>query len=136
MRSILQYFTLIILVASNTGAYSMESNQNDSSRVRSIICHFEANVNPRPVNIADVEKSVYYPLYAKHNGSECEGTINILVGSDGSVIEVSNYSGGVDFKEEVLGKIMMLKFTPAISGGKPVQSRVTVPFRFRLKYLN
>lgn len=61
----------------------MASNQNDSSRVKSIICFFEANVNPRPVNIVDVEKSVQYPLYAKQTGSECEGTVNILVAQAG-----------------------------------------------------
>ena len=73
-----------------------------------------------------------YPEIAKSSGIEGKVTVKVLVGPDGSVVQVGGFSGPDVFRDEVSSKVMSLQFTPALQQGQPVRCWVSVPFSFTL----
>ncbi|MCX7832940.1 MAG: TonB family protein [Ignavibacteria bacterium] len=94
---------------------------------------FEVDKAPQAVNLAAVRASMRYPEIAKQNGIEGRVSVQVLVGTDGSVIQVGSYNGPDVFRDEVMSKVTALRFTPAIQQGNAVKCWVTVPFNFTLK---
>ncbi len=94
---------------------------------------FEVDKAPQAVNLSSVRASMRYPEIAKQNGIEGRVSVQVLVGTDGSVIQVGSYNGPDVFRDEVMSKVTALRFTPAIQQGNAVKCWVTVPFNFTLK---
>jgi len=93
---------------------------------------FEVDKPPVAVNLGQVKGSMRYPEIAKSSGIEGKVTVKVLVGPDGSVVQVGGYSGPDVFRDEVSSKVMSLQFTPALQQGQPVRCWVSVPFSFTL----
>ncbi len=93
---------------------------------------FEVDKPPVAVNLASVKGSMRYPEIAKSSGIEGKVTVKVLVGPDGSVIQVGGFNGPDVFRDEVSNKVMNLQFTPALQQGQPVRCWVSVPFSFTL----
>lgn len=93
---------------------------------------FEVDKAPVAVNLAQVQGSMRYPEIARSSGIEGKVTVKVLVGPDGSVVQVGGFSGPDVFREEVSSKVMNLQFTPALQQGQPVRCWVSVPFNFKL----
>jgi protein TonB len=88
---------------------------------------------PKPINMDEVQAAVGYPTVARD--ADIEGVVVVRVLVD----EYGNYRKHRIIKtahpvlsEAVESKIKMLRFTPAIQGGKPIAFWVNVPFRFTL----
>jgi periplasmic protein TonB len=93
---------------------------------------FEVDKPPVAVNLSSVKGSMRYPEIAKSSGIEGKVTVKVLVGPDGSVVQVGGFSGPDVFRDEVSSKVMGLQFTPALQQGQPVRCWVSVPFSFTL----
>jgi len=77
-----------------------------------------------------------YPLLARRLGKEGVVVLEVLVAADGHAAEVRvvRSSGYVPLDESALTTVRdRWRFVPARRGGEPVESRVTVPIRFRLE---
>ncbi len=93
---------------------------------------FEVDKPPVAVNLSSVKGSMRYPEIARSSGIEGKVTVKVLVGPDGSVVQVGGFSGPDVFRDEVSSKVMNLQFTPALQQGQPVRCWVSVPFSFTL----
>lgn len=79
-----------------------------------------------------------YPLVARRLGMEGLVLLDVLVGPDGQAAEVrvEKSSGFPVLDEAALTTVRRAwRFVPGRRGGKPIESRVTVPIRFRLSDL-
>jgi len=113
----------------------VEQNIEKKEKVveKTVFQSFEVEKPPDCVNLAQVKSSMTYPEVARQAGIEGRVTVKVLVGPDGSVIQVGSVSGPDVFQDEVRDKATNLQFTPGLQNGKPVKVWVTVPFNFKLK---
>jgi protein TonB len=77
-----------------------------------------------------------YPLLARRLGKEGVVVLEVLVAIDGHAAEVRvvRSSGFAPLDDAALTTVRdRWRFVPARRGGEPVESRVTVPIRFRLE---
>jgi len=92
-----------------------------------------AEEEPKPINMADIQKAIGYPQIARDAGIEGSVVVRVLVNEVGrySRHKVINQVHPILTKavEEHVGK---LRFTPAIQGGKPIKFWVNIPFAFKL----
>jgi periplasmic protein TonB len=93
----------------------------------------EVEQEATPLNMQEVKTKIVYPAIAKEAALEGKVVVRVLVDERG------NYAKHVVIKDphalltnEVVSKVNLLKFTPAVSKGKPVKMWVTIPFDFRL----
>jgi protein TonB len=92
----------------------------------------EVDEMPTPVKTAKAE----YPEDARKAGVEGTVWVNILVGTDGTVKDVTALKmndGSPEIKQSALDAAKQYTFKPAMKNNKPVQVWVTMPFRFKLK---
>ena len=75
-----------------------------------------------------------YPEGARERGESGAVTIEILVGADGSVADVSvaASSGFADLDEAAVKAARRARFVPAESGGRPVASRARLTLDYKL----
>jgi protein TonB len=76
-----------------------------------------------------------YPLAARRLGMEGVTLLDVLVAPDGKPVDVrvQKSSGFASLDDSALKTVReRWRFVPAREGGTPVESRVTVPIRFRL----
>ena len=106
--------------------------EEKKEKVNKTYQQFEVDKPPVAVNLGQVKSSMRYPEIAKSSGIEGKVTVKVLVGPDGSVVQVGGYSGPDVFRDEVSSKVMSLQFTPALQQGQPVRCWVSVPFSFKL----
>ena len=106
--------------------------EEKKEKVNKTYQQFEVDKPPVAVNLSSVKSSMRYPEIAKSSGIEGKVTVKVLVGPDGSVVQVGGYSGPDVFRDEVSSKVMSLQFTPALQQGQPVRCWVSVPFSFTL----
>jgi protein TonB len=106
--------------------------EEKKEKVNKTYQQFEVDKPPVAVNLSSVKGSMRYPEIAKSSGIEGKVTVKVLVGPDGSVVQVGGYSGPDVFRDEVSNKVMNLQFTPALQQGQPVRCWVSVPFSFTL----
>lgn len=92
-----------------------------------------AEEEPKPVNMADIQRAIGYPQIARDAGIEGNVVVRVLVD------ELGNYKRHkiINQVHPILAKavekeINKLKFTPAIQGGKPIPFWVNIPFNFKL----
>jgi protein TonB len=109
-----------------------QQKEEKKEKVNKTYQQFEVDKPPVAVNLAQVKSSMRYPEIAKQGGVEGKVTVKVLVGPDGSVIQVGGFSGADVFRDEVSSKVMSLQFTPALQQGQPVRCWVSVPFSFTL----
>ena len=88
---------------------------------------------PVAVNLTTVQGSMKYPEIALQNGTEGNVTVRVLVGPDGSVVNIDKFSGPEVFRDEVSSKVINLQFIPALQQGQAVRCYISVPFKFELK---
>lgn len=86
---------------------------------------------PRPLNLRAIAKQIEYPDSCKEKGIEGKVFIRLLITAEGKVKahEVKKSPHPLMTKE-VISKVYALEFEPAISGGKPVEFWVAMPFEF------
>jgi len=106
--------------------------KEEKKDVKKTYQQFEVDKAPTAVNLGQVQSSMRYPEIAKSSGIEGKVTVKVLVGPDGSVLQVGGFSGPDVFRDEVSSKVMSLQFTPALQQGQPVRCWVSVPFSFKL----
>ncbi|MCX6160456.1 MAG: TonB family protein [Ignavibacteriae bacterium] len=106
--------------------------KEEKKDVKKTYQQFEVDKAPVAVNLGQVQSSMRYPEIAKSSGIEGKVTVKVLVGPDGSVLQVGGFSGPDVFRDEVSSKVMSLQFTPALQQGQPVRCWVSVPFSFKL----
>ncbi|MEM6763421.1 MAG: energy transducer TonB [Bacteroidota bacterium] len=92
-----------------------------------------AEEEPQPVNMAEVQKAIGYPQIARDAGIEGSVVLRVLVDEKGKYNKhkVLNQVHPI-LAKAVESKIRLLKFTPAIQGGKPIKFWVNIPFNFKL----
>lgn len=88
---------------------------------------------PQPINMADIQKLVGYPQLARDAGIQGSVVLRVLVDKSGNYKDhkIINQAHPI-LSKAVEAKIELLKFTPAIQGGKPIYFWVNIPFNFRL----
>lgn len=92
-----------------------------------------AEEEPKPINMADIQKAIGYPQIARDAGIEGNVVVRVLVD------ELGNYSRHkvINQVHPILTKaveehVNKLRFTPAIQGGEPIKFWVNIPFSFKL----
>ena len=76
-----------------------------------------------------------YPEEARNAGVEGTAMVEVLVGADGEVLgcSLATSSGNSFLDEAAVGAARNSRFAPGTVDGKPVEMKVTVPFRFKLE---
>lgn len=88
---------------------------------------------PKAVNLDDVRKLIGYPTMAVDATIQGTVVVRILVDQKGRYKQHKVVAPVHPLlSREVERHIHLLKFTPAIQGGKPIAFWVNVPFRFKL----
>jgi protein TonB len=90
-------------------------------------------VDRLPVKTHDTEP--LYPRWALEQEVEGIVTLNLLIGTDGSVsdIRVVQSSGYRDFDRAAADAVRLWRFAPALAGDKPVTVRASQKIRFSLR---
>lgn len=89
---------------------------------------------PGPVNLAELKKAVGYPAQAQEAQIQGSVVLKVLVDKEGNYQKhLVVRSPHPVLTKAVEAKINMLKFTPAIQGGKPIRCWVIVPVKFSLQ---
>ena len=95
-----------------------------------------ANMTP-PALISQVNPN--YPDLARKAGVEGTVLLRLIIGAEGKVQEakvltvIPPKAKGVGFEDEAIRAVMQWKFSPALSGGKPVRVYYNVPVKFVLQ---
>ena len=95
-----------------------------------------ANMTP-PKLLEQVQPE--YPLLAKKAGVEGTVLIRLIIGAEGRVQKAEVLTvlppkaKGVGLEDEAIKAVMQWKFSPALSGGKPVRVFYNVPVKFVLR---
>jgi protein TonB len=84
---------------------------------------------PKPVSM----KSPAYPSAAKSAGIEGTVVISYTVGESGAVTDARVVKGPPELASACLEAVRGWRFTPAMSGGRPVSVKRSARFPFRLK---
>ncbi len=75
-----------------------------------------------------------YPFPARRAGKEGEVALDIWLEPDGSIAKIEIVkSAGWGFDEAAIKAARLSKFRPGKTEGRPVRSKVRVPYEFRLK---
>jgi TonB family protein len=94
-------------------------------------------VDKTPTMVSSPEgagNKLIYPAAAKKDSVQGTVMINLTIGKDGSVSDVTVAKGvRADLDQSALNYVRNAKFTPAEFKGEPVAVVVTVPVRFVLK---
>jgi TonB family protein len=88
-------------------------------------------VMPTPI----VSPAPAYPKAARNKGIEGTVWTEVLVGINGSVLAskvIKNASASKELEKAALAAVEHWRFKPATKENKPVEVRVTIPFRFKL----
>lgn len=91
-------------------------------------------VMPKPLNMGEVQKMIGYPKEADKKGIEGKVVMGIIVGKKGEVLEAKVVSSpSVILSKAVADHIDKLKFSPGTRDGVPFKTKLTIPFKFKLK---
>ena len=86
--------------------------------------------------MAFLSENIQYPAEARKAKAEGRAAVTFVVDLDGAITEVKAIEGTSfrsDFLEEAVRVVKkMPKWSPAISDGKPVKCRYTLPIKFKL----
>lgn len=89
-------------------------------------------IDREPVPVKKVQPE--YPAEAQQEKIEGTVWVKCLVGTDGKVKEADVLrSDAAILTQPAIDAILQWQFSPAESGGKPVETWVSIPFRFKLK---
>lgn len=92
-----------------------------------------AEEQPKPVNLANIQRAINYPQLLKEQGIEGRVMFRILVNERGDYVKhIVNRSPHKLMTQEAEKHLNKLKFTPAIQAGKPIKFWVNVPIVFKL----
>lgn len=96
--------------------------------------YLSAEVMPEPKGgIAELQKKLIYPSYAKEN--EIEGTVKIkaFIDQNGDVTRAEVEQGiGYGCDESARITVLYAKFNPGLIRGKPVKTQIVIPLEFKL----
>lgn len=86
--------------------------------------------------MAFLSENIQYPAEARKAKAEGRAAVSFVVDQDGAITEVKAVEGTSfrsDFLEEAVRVVKkMPKWSPALSDGKPVKCRYTLPIKFKL----
>ncbi len=93
----------------------------------------EVDVEPKPLNMIDVQRNIGYPQAARDNDIQGLVIAKVLVSKEGEYISntIINSPDPV-LTKAVQAQIKELRFEPAKKDGKAVQFYVNIPFNFKL----
>lgn len=94
---------------------------------------FQPGIEPKPVNLSEVQKLIGYPPMAIEAQLEGIAVARVLVDKRGRYRK-HIWSGRPQaiFVEAIEPHLSKLRFTPAIQGNKPIMFWVNIPFSFSL----
>lgn len=85
----------------------------------------------RPINLSEIKNQIGFPKKALEEGIQGDVVVRVQVSKYGNYISHKILKQGHPILEKaVKAKIHLLKFTPAIRKGKPINSWINIPFRF------
>jgi len=118
MRSILAYLFLILLI----GGLSIFAQEKELDKI------------PFPVGgIEQIAKNVVYPASAKESKLQGEVLIKTTINENGDVSSTEVVKSlEKECDNAAADAIKKTKFTPGIKDGKAVESKITIPVRFKL----
>ncbi|MEL7532560.1 MAG: energy transducer TonB [Bacteroidota bacterium] len=91
-----------------------------------------ADQEPKPINMAEISKSIKYPQLMRDAGIEGMVVIRVLVDKSGAYKKhIVTNSPHPMLTKEIESHISKLKFTPAIQGKRPIYFWVNIPFNFQ-----
>ncbi|MGO9714404.1 MAG: TonB family protein [Polyangiaceae bacterium] len=115
--------TLLCLFGAGSSVVALEGDAGAQAPASST-----ANVTP-PVVVQHVDAE--YPASALPERKHADVVLSVTVDADGHVSKVEvDKSGGADLDEAATVAVRQWLFTPAMRNGKPVASRIKVPFHF------
>jgi len=92
---------------------------------------FQADVQPRP--LVRIESIMNYPEQARRMNVQATVVVELDIGIEGEVHRAKIVrKAGWGFDEEVLRKITMVRFRPALKDKEPIAVTVLIPLAFRL----
>jgi len=92
---------------------------------------FEADIQPRP--LIDIRSIMSYPEQARKMNIQATVVVEIDISSTGIVMKAKIVrSAGWGFDKEVLRKIRMVKFRPAMKDDLPIAVTIQIPLAFVL----
>lgn len=96
--------------------------------------YIPVDVQPEPLNFADIKKKVVYPEVLKSAGIEGKVYIKILVDKSGEVKKHKIIKSPHDLMSKEVEKVIpLIRFKPGIQANKPITCWVMIPFDFRLR---
>ena len=119
----------------------LEGDIEGDAEVPEVIVEKEPDINefifveeqPKPVNMADVQKAIGYPQVARDAGIEGAVVVRVLVNEKGNFLRHKIINSVHPVLDKAVEKqLPNLRFTPAIQGGKPIKFWVNIPFNFKL----
>jgi periplasmic protein TonB len=126
----LQFKNLIACIVLFLAALAGTAQTNDSSAQ-------PAYPGGQDALIKDLSEHLAYPLAEEKAGKEGRLYLTFLVETDGSIHDIKVVRGVADapgFDQAAIDAVSKLKkFNPALKGGVPVSSTMTLPVTFSLK---
>ena len=119
----------------------LEGDIEGDADVPEVIVEKEPDINefifveeqPKPVNMAEIQKAIGYPQVARDAGIEGAVVIRVLVNEKGRYLRHKIINSVHPVLDKAVEKqLPNLRFTPAIQGGKPIKFWVNIPFNFKL----
>jgi TonB family protein len=94
--------------------------------------YIECEQVPIAVNMADFRKCIAYPLLAKEHNITGKVILKVRVNKEGNVDKYFVVKSPHSILSDVcISQVKVLKFTPAIQDGKPINFWMIVPIDFR-----
>jgi len=124
MKNIIFLIGIFSVLGSTVSAQSNSKNPDPNTII-------VADEDPRPLNMADFKRSIQYPEEARNAGIEGKVILKVLIDTFGKVSDnILLKSPHPLLTAEVIRQLPMLRFSPAIEKGKPIQFWVVVPVSF------
>ncbi len=122
----------ISLSAPGNVSFDQSSDSNEKT-IPDISALISVDEEPVPLNMADIQRTIGYPVTAREEGMQGTVVLRVLVDEGGNYLDHSVITQiSPLLTEPVEREIANIKFTPAIVEGVPVKFWVNIPFRFRL----
>ena len=119
------FWGLICLLSIPFASYSQ---QNSSPHIHDYIY---VDLEPKPLNLAEIRREIGYPLEALKSGWEGTVLCRVLVDEEGNYLQHHiARAPHVVFQEAVEAHLSELRFSPALANRKPVKYWVNLPISF------
>jgi TonB family protein len=113
--------------------HAILANDFDASKLDYWANDVFLEVEPVPLNMADIRQEIGYPNLARDAGISGQVIFRVLVGKDGKLLEYKIIKDAHPILRQAVEKeIMNLRFSPGIIKSKATKFWVNIPFSFKL----